>query len=67
MVPTRGDRNPSCARYNDCLTAHVRAHNKSADKRDPSCSCPAPCPWFVRNGERATDYAVSRTGNMEVT
>lgn len=63
MVPTSGERYPECAKYGDCLTAHTQAHPRS----DPPCSCPAPCPWFTPNGERATDYAVSKTGNMEVT
>jgi hypothetical protein len=68
MVPTPGERRESCARYADCLTAHVAAHSlsKRGDKRDPPASCPSPCKWYGPNGERATDYAVSKRGNMEV-
>ncbi|HSN16445.1 MAG TPA: hypothetical protein VLT61_17555 [Anaeromyxobacteraceae bacterium] len=52
MVPTEGDRDETCARYDACLTAHVEAHKRS----DPPASCPQPCMFREATTERATDH-----------
>lgn len=58
MVQAHGNRDETCARYSECLAAHVEAHRRS----DPPASCPRPCGFRVASDERATDYASAPDG-----
>lgn len=55
MVPIEGDRDETCALYEECLGAHVMAH-LNYRHREIEASCPRGCRWQEPRTERATDY-----------
>lgn len=61
MLPTRGDRDDTCALYETCLQAHTDAHRGRQCAEVPA-SCPAPCRWRAARRERATDFAAAPSG-----
>ena len=66
MVPVFGERDETCARYEDCLAAHVHGHKPKGGggRWDPDgertgetpASCAPACRWQLRRVESATDY-----------
>lgn len=61
MQPTEGPRDESCAKYGDCLTAHIRAH-RGQREAETEARCPFGCRWYQEQESAPATAYVSLNG-----